>query len=97
MYRREGNRLAEFQRLLGWEKGDVTPTLAKISAPTLIMWGENNPQLPVEHVGQYQQALTNAERVETRVYPGIGHVVPLEIPRQSARDVRAFLRADSND
>jgi pimeloyl-ACP methyl ester carboxylesterase len=95
--RREGNRLAEFQRLLGWEKGDVTPTLAKISAPTLIMWGENNPQLPVEHVGQYQQALTNAERVETRVYPGIGHVVPLEIPRQSARDVRAFLRADSND
>ena len=97
MYRREGNRLAEFQRLLGWEKGDITPTLAQISAPTLIMWGEDNPQLPVEHVGQYQQALTNAEQVETRVYPGIGHVIPLEIPRQSARDVRAFLRADSND
>ena len=97
MYRREGNRLAEFQRLLGWEKGDITPTLAQIRAPTLIMWGEDNPQLPVEHVGQYQQALTNAEQVETRVYPGIGHVIPLEIPRQSARDVRAFLRADSND
>lgn len=97
MYRREGNRLAEFQRLLGWEKGDITPTLTQISAPTLIMWGEDNPQLPVEHVGQYQQALTNAEQVETRVYPGIGHVIPLEIPRQSARDVRAFLRADSND
>ena len=82
---------------MGWEKGDVTPTLAKISAPTLIMWGEDNPQLPVEHVGQYQQALANAERVETQIYPGIGHVIPLEIPLQSARDARAFLRADSDD
>ena len=97
MYRREGNRLAEFQRLLGWEKGDVTPTLAKVSAPTLIMWGEDNPQLPVEHVGQYQQALANAIRVETRIYPGIGHVIPLEIPLQSARDARAFLGAGSHD
>lgn len=97
MYRREGNRMAEYQRLLAWEKGDVTPTLAKITAPTLVMWGEDNPQLPVEHVAQYKQLLVNAKRAETLIYPGIGHVIPLEIPRQSARDARIFLRSIDSD
>ncbi|MEP1472701.1 MAG: alpha/beta hydrolase [Halieaceae bacterium] len=96
MYRREGNRMAEFQRLLAWEKGDITPDLARITAPTLIMWGEDNPQLPVEHVAQYKQSLVNARRVDTQIYAGIGHVIPLETPLQSARDARTFLRsADS--
>ncbi len=97
MYRREGNRLAEYQRLLAWEKGDITPTLARITAPTLIMWGEDNPQLPVEHVKQYQRALSGAERVDTRIYPGVGHVIPLEIPVQSAREVRRFLQEGKGD
>lgn len=97
MYRREGNRMAEFQRLLAWEKGDVTPDLAKITAPTLIMWGEDNPQLPVEHVTQYKQSLVNAKWVDTQIYPDIGHVIPLEIPRQSARDALTFLRSVNSD
>ena len=92
MYRREGNRMAEYQRLLAWEKGDISPALSRITAPTLILWGEDNPQLPVEHVAQYRTALTGAQRVETRIYPGVGHVIPLEIPAQSAQDVRDFLR-----
>ncbi len=25
-------------------------------------------------------------------YPGVGHVIPLEIPQQSADDVRAFIQ-----
>lgn len=97
MYRREGNRLAEYQRLLAWEKGDITPTLARITAPTLIMWGRDNPQLPVEHVAQYQAALSSAKRIDTKVYPGVGHVIPLEIPVQSARDVRNFLQEGKGD
>lgn len=92
MYRREGNRMAEFHRLRAWERGDITPALAKITAPTLVMWGEENPQLPVAHVAQYRAALTAAARVEAIVYPETGHVIPLERPRQSAVDVRAFLR-----
>jgi pimeloyl-ACP methyl ester carboxylesterase len=91
MYRRRGNRMAEFNRLLAWERGDVRPDLARITAPTLIMWGEQNPQLPVEHVGQYREALINAVQIEDIIYPDIGHVIPLEIPRQSALDAKAFL------
>jgi pimeloyl-ACP methyl ester carboxylesterase len=91
MYRRKGNRMAEFHRLKAWERGDVSPVLALITAPTLIMWGQENPQLPVEHVEQYREALVTAARVETRVYPDIGHVIPLELPQQSATDARQFL------
>ena len=91
MYRREGNRMAEFERMRAWERGDISPHLARIAAPTLIMWGEENPQLPVEHVAQYNEKLINAPRVEQRIYPDVGHVIPLEIPAQSAIDARTFL------
>lgn len=91
MYRGRGNRMAEFHRMQAWERGDITPDLARIKAPTLIMWGEQNPQLPVEHVQQFQEKLSNAKRVQQRIYPNIGHIIPLEIPTQSAMDARAFL------
>ncbi|MFT6957767.1 MAG: pimeloyl-ACP methyl ester carboxylesterase [Halieaceae bacterium] len=91
MYRRKGNRMAEFKRMMAWERGDISKDLALIHAPTLIMWGEQNPQLPKEHVAQYTQKLINAASVDHIIYPNIGHVIPLEIPQQSAEDVRTFL------
>lgn len=92
MYRRAGNRMAEYQRMRAYDKSDVTPILAKIIAPTMIMWGEKNPQLPVEHVAQFQKKLINSANVTKVIYPNIGHVIPLEIPKQSALDVANFLR-----
>ena len=92
MYRREGNRMAEFKRMLAWERGDITQELATITAPTLIMWGEDNPQLPASHAALFAEKLVNAPRVEQRVYPGVGHVIPLELPQQSALDANAFLK-----
>lgn len=94
MYRRQGNRMAEFERMRAWERGDITPDLAAIRAPTLIMWGEQNPQLPVAQAGQLADKLVNAARVEQRIYPGVGHVIPLEIPVQSALDARSFLQGN---
>lgn len=91
MYRREGNRMAEFHRLRAWERGDIRPMLEKITAPVLILWGEDNPQLPVEHAEQYAAALKNAQRIKIHIYPGIGHVIPLEAPEQSAADTATFL------
>ena len=97
MYRREGNRMAEFHRLRAWERGDITPMLAKITAPVLILWGEENPQLPVAHAEQYAQALRNARYLKIHIYPDIGHVIPLEAPRQSAGDTAKFLEALPDD
>jgi len=92
MYRREGNRMAEFERMRAWDKRDISEDLAAIRAPTLVMWGEQNPQLPVSQAAGFATRLIHAERVEQRIYPGIGHVIPLEIPVQSARDARDFLQ-----
>ncbi len=94
MYRRKGNRMAEFNRILQWDKSDISPLLARITAPTLLMWGENNPQLPVEHVEQFKEKLSQAKAVEDIIYPNIGHVIPLEIPMQSALDTATFLRKE---
>ncbi len=91
MYRREGNRMGEFHRLLAWERGDIRPTLSRITAPTLVLWGEENPQLPVEHVALYEEALVNAPAHRSVIYPGVGHVIPIEAPAASVRDTRAFL------
>jgi len=91
MYRGAGNRMAEFYRMSAWEKDDAAPVLAKVKVPTLIMWGEKNPQLPLEHVDQFAERLVNASVVKKIVYPNIGHVIPLELPEQSAMDVKAFL------
>ncbi|MEM1114186.1 MAG: alpha/beta hydrolase [Pseudomonadota bacterium] len=91
LYRREGNRMGEFHRMRAYDKSDPRPDLARIIAPTLIQWGEANPQLPVEHVAQYEAALTQAASVTPIVYPGVGHVLPIEAPEASARDARNFL------
>jgi len=93
MYRREGNRWAEFLRMSEWSPHDIRPLLEKITAPVLLLWGEDNPQLPVEHVEQYREQLVNAARVDAITYPGIGHVIPIEAPLRSAEDTRAFLRS----
>ncbi|WP_337881079.1 alpha/beta hydrolase [Rheinheimera sp.] len=93
MYRREGNRMAEYHRMRAYEKADISPLLAKITAPVLLMWGEQNPQLPVEHVTLFQQKLTASKAVHSIIYPGIGHVIPLENPQQAAKDTAAFVQS----
>jgi pimeloyl-ACP methyl ester carboxylesterase len=94
MFRREGNRFAEFNRLRSFKVGEPDPVLAAIKAPTLLMWGADNPQLPLVQVDKFRARLTAAKVVETSIYPGVGHVIPLEIPQQGSRDVLAFLQAD---
>lgn len=93
MYRREGNRHAEYQRMRAYEKGDISPLLAKITSPVLLLWGEKNPQLPVQQVELFKQKLTASKKVQSIVYPDIGHVIPLEHPQQSALDVANFVQS----
>jgi pimeloyl-ACP methyl ester carboxylesterase len=91
MYRGEGNRWAEFERMSSWKPSDISAELQLISAPTLILWGEDNPQLPVTHAALYREQMTNAASITTVIYPGVGHVIPLEVPEKSAADTIEFL------
>ncbi len=92
MFRREDNRFAEMERMRQFDVGSPEETLARVKVPTLIMWGEENPQLPVTQIEQFIQLLGNAASVRSIRYPGLGHVLPLESPRQAAEDIRQFLK-----
>jgi pimeloyl-ACP methyl ester carboxylesterase len=50
----------------------IAPKLARISMPTLLLWGEDDRIVPVEHLPAWQRSLPAAQ---TRVYPGVGHLL----------------------
>ncbi|MBF0258804.1 MAG: alpha/beta hydrolase [Desulfamplus sp.] len=60
----------------------------KIKASTLLMWGKNDPWVPVEVVKEWERDLPLSKTI---VYDGIGHLPMEEIPLQSAYDAHAFL------
>lgn len=89
-FRRAGNRRAELARLRQYDKGAPDAMLARVQAPTLVMWGADNPQLPVEMSEEFVAKLTGAESVVRKTYEGAGHVLPLERPG-AVGDVADFL------
>lgn len=60
---------------------------ARIRCPTMIVWGEDDPAVPVTLVRGIARDIPQA-RVET--LPGIGHFVPEEAPEQLARLIVDF-------
>ncbi len=62
--------------------------LAGLQLPTLVLHGELDPILPLEHSRRFAAAIAGAELI---VYPGIGHLPQREIPARSAADVAAFV------
>lgn len=59
-----------------------------LKPPTLLMWGDLDRWLPVAHVERWK---ADVPQLQTKIYPGIGHVAMEEIPEQSAADALAFL------
>lgn len=86
--RREGNDKALLARLEVFALPDPQPDLARVSAPTLILWGEKDRVIPVSHAQLLADALPNATVI---AYPDAGHVPQEEIPQRSAADAKAFL------
>jgi pimeloyl-ACP methyl ester carboxylesterase len=90
MQMREGQRTAEMSRMRQYISGDVPTLMGQLTAPTLVMWGEANPVVPVEQAYQILDMLTNAE-TELKIYPGVGHMAVLEAPEETSNDIRAYL------
>jgi pimeloyl-ACP methyl ester carboxylesterase len=93
LWRREGNRDGEVQRLRQFEATDAEAVLARVRAPSLVLWGEANPQVPLDMAQRFKDALTGAQSVAVRTWPGAGHLLPIERPRETAEAVRDFVRA----
>jgi pimeloyl-ACP methyl ester carboxylesterase len=90
MMRREGNGEAYIQSIAKFSLPDPTDELSRINAPTLILWGDDDVVIPVDHAHQIADAIPNARLI---IYEGVGHVPQEEAADRSANDVEDFLIA----
>jgi pimeloyl-ACP methyl ester carboxylesterase len=93
------DRWAEFQRapghraiLMSVNLGSPAATadlVSAIMAPTLILWGENDPLIEPAAAKKFAAAIPAARLI---TYSNVGHLPQIEIPQRSAADVAAFLK-----
>lgn len=72
-------------------RGEPETVLAKVRAPTLVLWGGSNPVLSVNTADRFVELLRGAAVVRKKVYPQGVHLLPLQIPDETAADALAFL------
>jgi abhydrolase domain-containing protein 6 len=70
------------------EQDLLDSSLHEIRAPTLLLWGEEDRLIHVSSVDVWKAGINN---IETKTWPGIGHMPMLEIPKKSAAQYRQFL------
>jgi len=85
-----GVRPAMIARMEQVELQPPEPMLHRITAPTLLLWGERDAMIPFSNAQDYLKAIPNARLVPL---PGLGHVPFEEAPAQSLVPVEAFLAA----
>ncbi|MDH7971330.1 alpha/beta fold hydrolase [Sphingomonas sp. AR_OL41] len=75
---------------------DPAPTLARINAPTLLLWGEKDAMIPIANAADYLRYLPHAALVRL---PQLGHLPFEENPPRSLPAVARFLAdpTPSND
>jgi pimeloyl-ACP methyl ester carboxylesterase len=83
MWRHAGNRAAVLDRLRQYRANDIDAVIGRVRAPVLLVWGEKDPQTPVEQAAEIQGLLKSAARNELIVLPGVGHMAVQEAPRES--------------
>lgn len=83
-----GVRRAILARMAQTILRDPGPTLARIEAPTLLLWGENDEMIPMRNAADYLRHLTSATLVSL---PKLGHVPFEEDPINSVPPVKRFL------
>ena len=69
---------------------DDAADLDRITAPTLVIWGEQDARFPRQEQERLVAAIPDARLL---VYPQPGHCPNWERPERVARDLDAFVRA----
>jgi len=86
-----GVRQAMIDRLRQNVLVDPLPILARIRAPTLVMWGDKDTLEPPANAPLFEKAIPGAKLV---MLPGIGHIPFREDPKGSLIPLQAFLDSD---
>lgn len=89
--RREGNRAASLKRFQTPFDTYIQDNVGKITAPTLILWGDQDTLIPPDAGEAYRAAIKGSTLI---VYKGVGHIPMEEVPDRSAEAVRNFLRGN---
>ncbi|RZI72807.1 MAG: alpha/beta hydrolase, partial [Rubrivivax sp.] len=84
-----GARDAMLLRLQQTTLTDPVPVLARLRAPTLLLWGEADAMIPFANAKDYQQAMPGSRLVS---FAGVGHLPQEEAAEASLQAVQAFLR-----
>jgi pimeloyl-ACP methyl ester carboxylesterase len=71
---------------------DPAPTLARIRAPTLLLWGEKDGMIPIANAADYLRDIPHATLVRL---PNLGHVPFEEDPEGSLAPVKLFLSGET--
>ena len=88
LMRAPGVRQAMIERMEQTFLLDPEPLLRKISAPTLLVWGEKDALIPFGNADDYLRAIRDARLVS---FPELGHVPQEEAPALSVQPVQSFL------
>jgi pimeloyl-ACP methyl ester carboxylesterase len=67
---------------------DPLPMLARITAPTLLLWGDQDAMIPPANAQDYLRAMQDVRLVSL---PGVGHLPHEEAPAAALPAVRSFL------
>jgi pimeloyl-ACP methyl ester carboxylesterase len=86
--RAPGVRQAIIERANQTINTDPVARLKKITAPTLLLWGESDQLIPRDNAAQYAQVLATSTTV---VLPKQGHLLQEERPQEGLAEVMTFL------
>lgn len=67
---------------------DHSARLGELEVPTMLIHGEQDPLLPASWASE---AATRLPKGEARLYEGVGHWAPREVPERFVTDVTGFL------
>ncbi len=87
MFHREGNMEA-FVKIANSHFVQNTHELKNLHIPTLIIWGDKDNWLSVDHAHKFQRDIPDSKVI---IYKNVGHIAMEEIPEESAEDVLKFL------
>ena len=79
-----------------FETGDPQSIVAKITAPTLLMWGMANPTVIHLEADVFEHWMTSAPTM-IKKYEGLGHYPYIEAPDVIIPDIEAFLSGAWDD
>ena len=67
---------------------DITEDVKKIKCPTLIIWGTNDEEVPLEDAYELEKLISDAAVIE---YPGCSHYAYLENLGQTVKIIKNFI------